>query len=195
MREGTGPGDGGAGDVLRGRSFRQNDPQYLGSPSTTYALLLCADCPVRRECLQAALDPPRWAVREDEYRALGENERVGRTFGVWGGTVELERHVLRDLPVEDALETLESTFPKRPELRLAAYQEGRRRLQRTTDGSLRPRPPNRSDRRIDELLAKGQVKTSHLGPGPGRGHKGPIALYAERHGVSRSAAWRRLRAA
>jgi hypothetical protein len=91
--------------------FRQNDPPHLGSPSTTYALLLCAECPVRRDCLRAALDPPKWAVREDEYRALGENERVGRTFGVWGGSVELERHVLRDLPVEDALETLEGTFP------------------------------------------------------------------------------------
>lgn len=33
----------------------------------------------------------------------------------------------------------------------------------------------------------------HLGPGPGRGRKGPIALYAEEHRVSRMTAWRRLR--
>lgn len=60
----------------------------------------------------------------------------------------------------------------------------------------RPTPcstPTMRDVRVDAMLALRQVKTAQLGPGPGRGHKGPIALYAERHGVSRSTAWRRLR--
>ena len=33
------------------------------------------------------------------------------------------------------------------------------------------------------------------GPGPGRRHRGPIAIYAATHGVSRSTAWRRLKVA
>jgi hypothetical protein len=50
---------------------------------------------------------------------------------------------------------------------------------------------------VDALLAeRRKVTRFDLGNpgGPGRGHRGPIALLAAELGVSRSTAWRRLRA-
>lgn len=176
-----------------------SDRHAMASPSTLLGLLLCAECPVRRQCLTTALTPWRWTTKEDGRRGLTRDDRenIGRTFGTWGGSVELERHLLRDLPAGEAADILERTFPERLKARLDAYWDLRNELHPhpTRPGEQRLRPLRKADRRIDELLAKRQVKTSQLGPGPGRGNKGPIALYAERHGVSRSTAWRRLRAA
>jgi hypothetical protein len=90
--------------------------------------------------------------------SVATSGRDGRSAS-GGGTTELERHRLRDLPIADAVETLESMFPKRLELRPAAYREARRTLGRTS----------RRDRRIDELLASPHVKTSQLGRGPAAG--------------------------
>lgn len=178
--------------------FKLQRPAMMSLPSLLLPLLTCEMCPVRRPCLRAALDPPTFTVREDEHKALGGRESKPRVFGTWGGTHEGDRVAVAHLPIDEAIEELERTFPGRLAARLAAYTSERNRLRpHPPSVGLRPRPPHRRDRRIDELLAKRQVKTSHvrLGPGPGRGRKGPIALYAEEHGVSRSTAWRRLKAA
>jgi Transcription factor WhiB len=178
--------------------FKLEEPQAMASPSLLLPLLVCETCPVRRPCLRAALDPPTFTTREDEHHAVGAHESKPRVFGTWGGTHEGDRYKVAHVGIDDAIEELERTFPERLAARLDAYWASRRRLRpdRHRPGAVRTRMLTRRDRRIDELLAKREVKTSHrLGPGPGRGHKGPIALYAERHGVSRSTAWRKLRAA
>lgn len=179
-----------------------SDRAAMASPLTTLAMLLCSDCSVRRECLRAALDPPVWAVREDDRHTLGRQERAHRVFGVWGGTVELERHLLRDLPAEEAADVLERTFPERLQARLDAYWGLRNELRPypTRPGEQRLRPLRKADRRIDQLLAKRQVKTRHRkigagAPGPGRGYLGPAGQLARDLGVSVSTARRRLRAA
>jgi hypothetical protein len=46
-----------------------------------------------------------------------------------------------------------------------------------------------------ESAGREDLKRFHLRvAGPGRGHRGPIAIYAEAHRCSRSTAWRRLKA-
>lgn len=63
-----------------GQAACAGQPTNLFFPSrggdTTWAKTICADCPVKRECLA-------WALEAD----------IG--FGIWGGTSEVERQRLR----------------------------------------------------------------------------------------------------
>lgn len=127
----------------------------LSSPLTMLGVLLCSLCPVRRACLLAALDPPEWAAREDDLGTLGRQERTHRTFGVWAGSTEFERHLLKDLAPEDAADALENTFDERYKRREAAYWRLRKELRPDPNrpGKLRTRPRTKADKRIDEILA------------------------------------------
>jgi len=63
-------------------------------PTYGRAQRVCARCPVRRPCLAAAL----------------RIEGTGLGFGVWGGIPPKVRRAHRDLPLEEALDTLEAWF-------------------------------------------------------------------------------------
>ena len=163
--------------------------QRLEASSATQLLklLICAGCPVRVQCLRSALDPP----------ALSPNSPA-REWGIWGGTDDWVRGQNRDLPLEERAALLEREFPDRLRVRIEAWHEA---LHQRTATSKR-------DRRVAAILGeelpqrkaakprrKREVGRFHLGgrPGPGRGHKGPIAADVAEHGCSRDTAWRRLR--
>jgi hypothetical protein len=159
----------------------------LDSASLLLPLLICAGCPVRRPCLAAALVPPAVFAAEDDPAEL-----VQQVFGVWGGSTQSDRYQVRDLPVAEAIDELERTLPERIAERIAAWS-----AMVDARGLTRAGGPRRGkrDKRIAAMLS-GRVGRFHLGglPGPGRGHRGPIATYAAAHGCSRDTAWRRLRA-
>jgi Transcription factor WhiB len=163
--------------------------------------LVCSTCPVRRPCLEAGLET--WVFRHDALdidrggkRKTADIAVVARSSGIWGATTEQERWHVRDLPEGEAADLLEATMERRIDGRIAAWRElvSARRAHGGGHG--------RFDKAIMAILAEREVKRFprtqawHLHrPGPGRGHRGPIALLAAELGVSRSTAWRRLRAA
>jgi hypothetical protein len=161
----------------------------LDSASLLLPMLICSDCPVRRPCLDAALSPPVFNVRDDDPLLRT------RCHGVWGGSTEIDRVRVQDLPPDDAADALERTFNDRLEARITAYTQERARPRIDGDGVPRPRSVRKRDKRIAEILAKrekSQAKTHHaIGsgkPGPGRGHLGSAGRYA---GIMASASRRR----
>jgi hypothetical protein len=173
----------------------------LSSPSRLLALLICAGCPVRVQCLRSAMDPPKFTHHEDDDRTA-----IQRTFGVWGATTERERIALHGVPTEDAIEVLETSFPDRLAARIVAW----RTAIAETRGTLRSLRLSGRDRRVAALLGdqlpepikyvkRPKPKPGRFrkgGPGgPGRGHLSEIGRYARDHGCSRDTAWRRTRAA
>jgi hypothetical protein len=94
-------------------------------------------------------------------------EHVVELLTRWGGSTQFDRYRAQDLPIAESV-------------------EARPRMQ-----SGEPRRSKR-DKRIAVMFGVGRF---HLGgvPGPGRGHRGPIATYAAAHGCSMDTAWRRLR--
>jgi Transcription factor WhiB len=143
--------------------------EKLSPASILWRLEICAGCPVRVECLTFSYSTPEESV------------------GIWGGTSSNERRQTltnmtlnwlgtgRKAAVAEAVALLEASLPERLEgwrVRAAA---------KLAERSLKRFP---------------RTQAWHLhGPGPGRGHRGPVALLAAELGVSRSTAWRRLRAA
>jgi hypothetical protein len=132
------------------RLFSQHDEKALAGPKTLLAVLTCETCPVRRPCLEAGLTPYLWNVRDDDKRTPGRN------FGVWAGTVELDRHKVKHLPFTEQIEVLERGFDSRLEQRLSAYTAARTKLRPVPNqpGNFRPRNLQKADKRIDELLAR-----------------------------------------
>lgn len=61
---------------------------YDAPPYYTAARMLCASCPVRRDCLEDGLTQME-------------------SYGVWGGSTKTERRSVRHLPVETAAEVLD----------------------------------------------------------------------------------------
>jgi hypothetical protein len=162
----------------------------LESGALLLPLLICERCPVRHECLTESLEPV-WYTRREETDELREVVSQQWVDGVWGGTLLLDRWAVRHLPVADAVEQLEASYAKRLRVRIAAYRHYR--------SHYRSRGRNVPFfKAVDAMLAERRrtVTRFDLGNpgGPGRGHRGPIALLAAELGVSRSTAWRRLRA-
>jgi hypothetical protein len=160
-------------------------PPHLGSATMLLPLVICSGCPVRRPCLESALTAPVYNVRADDALT------APRTIGVWGGTHELDRHAVHVLEVElaEQIELLEATLAARIAIRTEAWRDS---LRSRRSGR---RAVSKRDLRLEQLLGPvAPMKRFHLQrPGPGRGHLGPIAIYAAAHGVSRSTAWRRLK--
>jgi hypothetical protein len=133
------------------------------APAFDVAVAHCMACPVIEECLRSALTP---APRWSPADARPEAPaRTAAEWGVFGGTIPGDR---RGKTLEDVPELLAMA-------RARAIERG-----------LAPRRP------------KAQVETETVfsfgrTAGPGRGHKGPAAIYAERHGVSLPTARKRLR--
>jgi len=133
---------------LSDKTLPHNQP---GSPSVLLALLTCAECSVRPECLREAMTPvtgplPRWNSTAEQVRGEVGIHRV-MLGGVWGGATEVERVALRDVPIPEAVERLERTFPKRLDAVARAFE-------RTFAGRIakRYRPA-----RARQLLAKPEV--------------------------------------
>jgi hypothetical protein len=155
---------------------------HLASAAELTRLLICDGCPVREPCLRDAFS------LHPLSHIGGERERPVETWGVWGGSFRTDRHGVRDLPLEEAIEALEASLPSRLDARIEAWSRA--------VAERAPRRLDRWDHRVLALLAeRSRVKRFHLrNPGPGRGHRGPIATLAAELGCSRSTAWRRLRA-
>ena len=114
-----------------------------GSPTILLALLICAGCPVRRECLLEAMTPivshpPRWDPKTERLQENGVGSTRIMLSGVWGGTLEAERSPLWNVPIPEAVEQLERTFP----VRLARFAQAfaRSRAQRKARPADRPGP-------------------------------------------------------
>jgi hypothetical protein len=125
--------------------------------------------------------------QRDEETEKSQAESKLWLFGVWGGAHEWDRWALRHLPPDEAVEQLEASFAERLRTHVAAYTRRRKTEPRNRRGT----------RAVAALLAARRTVTrlEQGNPGgPGRGHRGPIALLAAELGVSRSTAWRRLRA-
>ena len=106
-------------------------------------------------------------------------------------------------PRSERLRLLEATLPERLRIRTEAWRAALA-VRLATSGTITLR-----DRRAAALLGvelppkpkRKRPKRRRIGrfklggqPGPGRGHRGPIASYVAEHGCSRDTAWRRLRA-
>ena len=98
-----------------------------GPPSILLALLICAGCPVRRECLlEGDVSPLQaWNPETEKMRESGPHRVM--LAGVWGGTVEAERVALWDVSIPEAVERLERTFPKRLAAVAGAFERSRAR--------------------------------------------------------------------
>jgi hypothetical protein len=132
---------------LSDKTLPHNQP---GSPSILLALLICAGCPVRRECLLEAMTPiaspfHRWDPETEKMRESGPHRVM--PAGVWGGTTEAERVALGDVPIGEAVERLERSFPAR--LAAVARVFERSRARRVAKGVRAAR--------AKDLLAKREV--------------------------------------
>ena len=174
------------------------------------AITLCSTCPVRRDCAKASLTPGT-ATYPDTF---GSKPTPFEPSGLWAGCRREERQLVYEalgagVDAVDALlrvgERMAKDWPGDPA-----------KLKKSSEVvSRRSRPPGQhprtrevqeyarrhgigeeaAQRRLSKEKETPRSKRPMLGPGPGRGHKGPIALYAAEHGVSRDTAWRRLRKA
>jgi len=133
-------------------------------------LKVCATCPVRLPCLLDALTEVRY-----------------ETWGIIGGSTTLERRAARG-------DTRASWDRMGPHDRAEAIEQAVTSLEATLD----ERIASWEARAADVALHRRRRVLKRFPPGnpggPGRGHVGPIGRYAAAHGVSRSTAWRRLRA-
>jgi len=124
-----------------------------GSPSIALALAVCAGCDVRRDCLREgvtllAFPLPRWDSSQGRLK-LSATTTI-RLRGVWGGTHDLDRMAVAGLPVEQAVERLERTFPARLARELRAFRARHPSTRR--DGH----PAAGRVGRLHRLLANGQ---------------------------------------
>jgi Transcription factor WhiB len=77
----------------------------LSSVRVLNAMLLCVSCTVRRECLTEALTP---------------HPLAGRATGIWEASTYAERHALRHLPPDQAVDVLEAGLVERVRRRVEA---------------------------------------------------------------------------
>jgi Transcription factor WhiB len=132
---------------LSDKTLPHNQP---GSPSILLALLMCAGCPVRRECLLEAMTPivspfHRWDPETEKIRESGPHRVM--LGGVWGGTTEAERVALGDVPIGKAVERLERSFPVRLATVARVFERSRARRVAKSGRAARAR----------DLLAKPEV--------------------------------------
>lgn len=149
------------------------------TPREAAAISLCASCPVRAECAEASVNAPPVVLTGPELMDEGGRHNSPPTYeplGIWAGVRDFERkRVVAELghgagAVSAILAIGERMVHEYPGdvsrlWRIGEEPRGRRKMARFGQGK----------------------------PGPGRGHVGPIGIYARTHGVSRSTAWRRLK--
>jgi hypothetical protein len=84
-------------------------PKHAGSTVVTLALLICVECPVRRECLLEALTEITFDLDPGSHDSNRPKTTV-HVDAIWGGTTTVDRRSVSGLPREKALERLERTF-------------------------------------------------------------------------------------
>jgi hypothetical protein len=136
---------------LSDKTFPHNQP---GSPSILLALLICVGCPVRRECLHEGMTPivspfQRWDPETEKIRESGCRVMLA---GVWGGTTETERVALGDVPIGEAVERLERSFPTRLAAVARVFERSRARRVANSGRAARAREPL-AKREVAVLLA------------------------------------------
>jgi hypothetical protein len=171
----------------------------VASPALLIPILVCERCPVLTRCLEAGFETwtfshtmSRESPNKQKTRPQADAIVQASNWGVWGGSTQHERHALRHLPAAEAVATLESTFDQRLQGRIKAWRKWVLARQAGGGGH------GRYDKRLAKMLA---ARESSVGRfhwegqgGPGRGHKGPVAILATEQ-CSRDTAWRRLHAA
>lgn len=91
-----------------------SDRESLGSRLALAAYELCAGCPVRPDCLDAALE--------------------SESSGAWGGTSEADRRAVADLDRATAIDVLEAGLDERLRVRREAQLSARRARIETRSG-------------------------------------------------------------
>jgi transcription factor WhiB len=119
-------------------------PRHAGSTVVTLALLICAECPVRRECLAEALTEIAFDLDPGSHDSNRPKTTV-HVDGIWGGTTTVDRRFVSGLSREKALERLERTFPARLQRQAVAF---RRRVLANANA----RRPRARERRTLKLL-------------------------------------------
>ena len=161
----------------------------LAAPTELLEELICAGCSVRVQCLHSSLEPPALSpVTPGREWGSGRDRPLGPSADPWSPTRGVCCAARVDVP---------RTAPY-PDRGMAC-----RLWHRVESGGA----ISKRDRRVGAILAEDMPERKHklrkrkvgrftLGgqPGPGRGHKGPIAAYVAEHGCSRDTASRRLRA-
>jgi hypothetical protein len=103
-------------DVFFHEPFSRDRNGGGGGPARTEALLYCASCPVRPECLRESF--VTWKVRVRDEAASTQ-----RSTGTWGGTTAKERRAVLHLPPDERVRVLEESFPDRLAERVAAFEK------------------------------------------------------------------------
>jgi WhiB family transcriptional regulator, redox-sensing transcriptional regulator len=104
---------------------KQADQPEDSSVRVLEAMLVCAGCPVRVPCLAEAMTD----------HVLG-----GRAVGLWGGSTTRERHQLRHLPVDQAIEQLEDGLAERVRRRVEAVERKHHRRKKGNETPLDTSP-------------------------------------------------------
>lgn len=101
-----------------------DDGRAPGSPTHLVPLLICETCPVRRRCLDEGLSPipAVWFGENAHGRDIERVTEGSATAGIWGGSTEMERAAVRDLPKEEAAELLDRTTSHRLDRRIAEFE-------------------------------------------------------------------------
>jgi hypothetical protein len=94
----------------------RDDGRALAGVRTLEALLVCAGCPVRTNCLREAFATWKVAIR-------GEVPNKIESSGIWGGTTERERESIRHLAIDERIQALEEGFPARLAKRVSAFEQ------------------------------------------------------------------------
>jgi Transcription factor WhiB len=123
------------------------DRRWPGSPTLVLPMLICARCPVRRECLREALSPMRMPSEREAIYASG----------VWGATTTIERRAVTHLPLEEAIDRLEAELPERVAGHVRAFHAAG---YNTTGGAA-----SRKVRRIRRMLTEAAVRLAANGNG------------------------------
>jgi hypothetical protein len=84
-------------------------------------LVVCAGCPVRRECLRASFDVFEYERFEESSESTRAKPSALMSEGIWGGAFEHERKETAHLSSDHVVDLLERTFPHRLEIRRRAW--------------------------------------------------------------------------
>jgi hypothetical protein len=96
-------------------------PKHAGSTVVTLALLICAGCPVRRECLVEALTEIAFDLDPGSHDSNRPKTTI-HVDGVWGRTTTVDRRSVSGLSRDKALARLERTFPARLQRHALAFR-------------------------------------------------------------------------
>lgn len=111
-----------------GSPFKPETETVLASPAELARRIVCAGCPVRVAYLRESLSPPpipayvQWFDSGTPMSTRVVEPVEQRSWGVWGGAGDRDRHLVEHLSVDEAVAELERTFPQRLKVRFDAWR-------------------------------------------------------------------------